>query len=91
VNPKTWILEASNDNIHWILIDEQSYLNWVTKDWSEAYFPVEMRESFSILKFTQTGKNYRNTDYFLLNFMEQSFLNKLLISDFITSSVLLLE
>lgn len=91
VNPKTWILEALNDNIHSILIDEQNNLNWVTKDWSEVYFPVEMRESFSILKFTQTGKNYRNTDYFLLNFMEQSFLNKLLISDFITSSVLLLE
>jgi hypothetical protein len=66
VNPKTWKLEASNDSVHWFLIDEQNNRNWVTKDWSEMYFPVEMSKPFSIFKFTQTGKSILNRNIFLL-------------------------
>jgi hypothetical protein len=70
VNPKNWEPEASNDNINWILIDNQVNREWVTRDWIQVYFPVEVKESYSYFKFTQTGNSYRDTLRFLLNFVE---------------------
>jgi hypothetical protein len=69
-NPKTWKVEASNDGNKWILIDEQKNLNWITHDFSEVYFPTETKDAFSYFKFTQTGGNYINYNYFALNFLE---------------------
>jgi hypothetical protein len=69
-NPKSWKLEASNDNINWILIDKQVNRDWVTHQWIEVYFPVEAKESYSYFKFTQTGNSYCNSLRFLLNFVE---------------------
>jgi hypothetical protein len=69
-NLKNWTLEASNDNVSWIQLDQQIDRNWITKDWSEVYFPVNTKEAYSYFKFTQTGKNDGNQDYFRLNYVE---------------------
>jgi hypothetical protein len=69
-NPKNWKLEASNDNVSWVQLDQQINRNWVNPDWTEVYFPVSSKESFSYFKFTQTGKNYDNCDYFLVPYLE---------------------
>jgi hypothetical protein len=65
--PKTWKLEGSNDNYQWIIIDQQENRDWMTKEWSEVYFPVQTKEAFSYFKFTQPGKNYNNYDALVLN------------------------
>lgn len=68
--PINWILEGSNDKANWILIDKQSNCNWATENFSEAYFPCESKETYKYFKFTQTGKNCFNHDYFQLNYLE---------------------
>jgi hypothetical protein len=69
-NPKSWKLEASNDNSNWILIDNQVNRDWVTREWIEVYFPVETKNGYSYFKFTQTGKTYQGQIRFVLNFVE---------------------
>jgi hypothetical protein len=68
--PKTWKLEASNDNEEWTIIDQQINRYWKVKEWSEVYFPVQTKEAFSYFKFTQTGKDYDRYDYLVLNYFE---------------------
>jgi hypothetical protein len=69
-NPKSWKLLVSNDDVTWIQVDEQINRDWVAKDFTEVYFPVETIESFSHFKFIQTGKNYFNDNRFLLCYVE---------------------
>jgi hypothetical protein len=69
-NLKNWTLKASKDNMDWIQLDQQMNRNWVNPDWTEVYFPIQTKKSFSYFKFTQTGKNYNNSDYFFMNYLE---------------------
>jgi hypothetical protein len=68
--PKTWKLEGSIDNQQWAIIDQQNNRDWRTKEWSEVYFPVQTKQAFSIFKFTQTGTNYQNDNWLVLNYFE---------------------
>jgi hypothetical protein len=69
-DPKSWKLLGSSDNEKWTQIDEQTNRDWITEPSSEVYFPVQNKGSFSHFKFIQTGKNYKNEDYFLLMYIE---------------------
>jgi hypothetical protein len=78
-NLKNWKMEYSKDIVNWVIIDKQIERNWITEDWSEVYFPVQTKESFSYLKFTQIGNNYNNCDCFssiVLNSLKQFWINK---------------
>jgi hypothetical protein len=69
-NHNSWKLEGSDDNLNWILIDNQINRNWITTDLSDVYFPVQSKEPFSYFRFTKTGKNTYNSDYFQLNYLD---------------------
>jgi hypothetical protein len=69
-HPQNWILQGSKDNKNWDIIDEQIDIDWVIKDYSKAYFPVETKKAYSYFKFIQTGKSCNLNDHFVLNYVE---------------------
>jgi hypothetical protein len=69
-NLKSWKLEGPKDNVNWVILDKQIDRNWVTKDWSEVYFPIQTKEHFSYFKITQIGKNIHNNDHFILIYLD---------------------
>jgi hypothetical protein len=49
-NPKSWILETSNDYLNWIVIDQKINQNWITQDFSETYFLVDIAVAYLYFK-----------------------------------------
>ena len=72
IHPKTWMLEGSNDKIHWVTLDKQKdcdYLNG--KNLSHA-FPImsENNQAYQIIRLCQTDFNCANSDFLCFKSIE---------------------
>lgn len=69
-HPKSWVIEGSNGNNIWIIIDEQkncSYLNDVHKT---HIFKISSSNQFRMIRMRLTEANWANNQYLIINSFE---------------------
>lgn len=71
-HPKTWIIEGSNDNKNWVLIDSQENCPYLKESNFYHTFPIQKEKSkeFKYIRMCQTGQTWRNDDVFLIHSFE---------------------
>lgn len=74
-HPKSWILDGSNNNIIWEIIDEQKNCNFTKENGVVHIFKINENKSknFRFIRFEQTDVNWKEKIFLQLNplkFME---------------------
>lgn len=69
---KSWIIEGSNDNNKWELVDEQKNFEFLKKDGDFQIFDIDEEKSkqFKYLRLKQTGVNWEGDDYLAIDSIE---------------------
>lgn len=70
-HPKSWVLEGSNNNENWEILDVQNNCKFLCGDNLVHLFSVSHnKQSFKYLRLRQTGLTSENTNHLLLNSIE---------------------
>lgn len=71
-NPKSWVLEGSNDNDHWIILDERTDVEDLCEENVTKTFSIQnwQNEAFKYLRLRQTSKNWNGDNEFVINSVE---------------------
>jgi FtsZ-binding cell division protein ZapB len=67
---RNWIVEGSNDEISWIIIDKQANNNSLSGRFKENIFYCQPNNYFSFFKITQTDYNANANNFFELSYVE---------------------
>ena len=69
---KSWVIEGSNDNKKWDLVDEQKNFEFLKKDGDFQIFDIDEEKSkqFKYLRLKQTDVNWEGDDYLAIDSIE---------------------
>jgi hypothetical protein len=67
---KNWVLQGSNDNNSWFLLDSRSNNNELNGKSQTAIFSVSSPQTVRMVRIYQTGKNHDNDDHLTLSAFE---------------------
>ena len=71
-HPRFWVVEGSNDNDQWMIIDEQNDCKYLNGRNLVHTFPIKssISEKFQYIRLRQTGLNWENSRQFSFNSIE---------------------
>lgn len=63
--PKNWVIEGSNDNSNWKIIDEQNDCSYLKGDHVSHTFTIQNKKSkeFRYIRMRQTGENWNGSNH----------------------------
>lgn len=71
-HPQNWTLEGLVDDNQWNLLDSKTNQTCLCGLNKEVFFSCDGKDYFSHFKFTQTGQNSSNCNYFTIAYIEFS-------------------
>ena len=63
---KSWVLEVSNDEKNWHIVDTRNDIDTLNAEWGKGIFKCSEREFGRYVRLRQTGPNHRNSNCLLL-------------------------
>lgn len=67
---KSWVIEGSDDNEFWTIIDERNDCSYLNGSNNIISFECQNSLDFRYIRLRQTGENWRNRNYLKLNAIE---------------------
>ena len=71
-NPKSWVIEGSNDNSNWQILDKQEDCSFLNRDFNIHTFsiPSSNSQQFRFLRMKLTGTNWKDNNLFIITSFE---------------------
>ena len=72
IHPRSWVIEASNDNSNWDIIDEQNDCSYLNGSYFSHSFPIKntKQTEYKFIRMKLTGPNWSYTNYFYISKFE---------------------
>lgn len=68
--PKSWVIEGSNDNSNWTILDEQNNCQYLNTNYKVHIFKISNPNQFRYIKMRLTGPNWGNNNHFYISSFE---------------------